>query len=45
MATLARKWLSGNRGGVRHLPASTLDAILNAGNHAFNLRVADPYLR
>jgi hypothetical protein len=45
MDGLALKWLSRNRGGVRHLPKSTLDSILDAGNRAFNLRVADPYLR
>ena len=45
MEALARKWLHCNRGGVRHLPAATLDAILDSGTRAFNLRVADPYLR
>jgi hypothetical protein len=45
MDALALKWLSHNRGGVRHLPKQTLDAILDAGPRAFNLRVADPYLR
>lgn len=45
MDTLAKKWLSQNRAGVRHLRKKTLDDILAAGNRAFNLRVADPYLR
>lgn len=45
MDALARKWLSHNLNGVRHLPKQTLDAILDAGHRAFNLRVADPYLR
>ncbi len=45
MDALALNWLSGNRSGVRHLPKQTLDDILAAGSRAFNLRVADPYLR
>lgn len=45
MEGLALKWLSRNRGGVRHLAKGELDEILAAGNRAFNLRVADPYLR
>lgn len=45
MDALAKKWLSHNRAGVRHLSRATLDAILAAGQRAFNLRVADPYLR
>ena len=45
MDALATKWLSENRGGVRHLSKKSLDDILDAGNRAFNLRVADPYLR
>jgi hypothetical protein len=45
MDGLALKWFSQNRSGVRHLPRKTLDEILDAGNRAFNLRVADPYLR
>lgn len=45
MDGLALKWLGENRGGLRHLSRTTLDRILNAGNRAFNLRVADPYLR
>jgi hypothetical protein len=45
MEALARKWLHANRGGVRHLPKAVLDEILGTGTRAFNLRVADPYLR
>jgi len=45
MDALARKWLSHNRSGVRHLRGRELNAILGAGGRAFNLRVADPYLR
>ena len=42
---LAKEWLSHNLHGVRHLTRAKLDEILDAGNRAFNLRVADPYLR
>lgn len=45
MGALANKWLCRNLQGVRHLRKQTLDEILDAGNRAFNLRVADPYLR
>jgi hypothetical protein len=45
MDALARRWFSRNSHGVRHLPKQQLDEILDAGHHAFNLRVADPYLR
>jgi mannose-6-phosphate isomerase-like protein (cupin superfamily) len=45
MDALALKWLSRNRGGVRYLSQRDLNAILDAGQRAFNLRVADPYLR
>lgn len=45
MDGLALKWFSRNRSGVRHLSKSSLDQILDVGNRAFNLRVADPYLR
>jgi hypothetical protein len=45
MDARARQWLSRNRGGVRHLRKQELDDILAAGERAFNLRVADPYLR
>jgi hypothetical protein len=45
MYALARKWLSHNRSGVRHLTKHELDEILDSGGRAFNLRVADPYLR
>lgn len=44
MDALALKWLARNRGGVRHLDKPTLDTILDLGDRAFNLRVADPYL-
>jgi hypothetical protein len=44
MDALARKWLGHNLRGVRHLDKKTLDAVLDAGGRAFNLRVADPYL-
>ena len=45
MDGLATKWLRKNRNGVRHLAKQDLDNILTAGNRAFNLRVADPYLK
>ena len=45
MDSLARKWRAENRSGVSILDRGTLDAILGAGDRAFNLRVADPYLR
>lgn len=45
MDALAMRWVNQNRTGVRHLKKQDLDAILAAGEHAFNLRVADPYLR
>jgi mannose-6-phosphate isomerase-like protein (cupin superfamily) len=45
MYALARKWFVQNKTGVRHLPKPALDRILDTGNRAFNLRVADPYLR
>jgi hypothetical protein len=45
MDALARAWLSQNLRGVRYLPRETLSEILDAGDRAFNLRVADPYLR
>jgi hypothetical protein len=45
MDALAMKWLSRNLSGVRHLAKRDLDEILDAGQRAFNLRVADPYLR
>jgi hypothetical protein len=44
MDALARKWLGHNLRGVRHLDKKTLDEILDIGDRAFNLRVADPYL-
>jgi len=45
MDALALRWLAQNRHGVRHLDTKTLDEILDVGDRAFNLRVADPYLR
>ena len=45
MEAQARRWLDRNRGGVRCLRKQELDGILAAGTRAFNLRVADPYLR
>lgn len=45
MDALAFKWLSQNHFGVRHLSRRHLSEILAAGDRAFNLRVADPYLR
>lgn len=45
MDALALKWLARNLRGVRHLDKKTLDEILDVGDRAFNLRVADPYLR
>ncbi len=45
MDALALKWLARNLRGIRHLDKKTLDEILDAGDRALNLRVADPYLR
>jgi hypothetical protein len=45
MDALAREWLSHNLRGIRHLKREELNKILDAGDRAFNLRVADPYLR
>lgn len=45
MYLLASKWFARNKGGVRYLPGKTVADVLAAGNRAFNLRVADPYLR
>jgi hypothetical protein len=44
MDALASRWSATNKGGVRHVKAGDLRSILGAGNRAFNLRVADPYL-
>jgi len=44
MDALANMWSRQNSGGVRKLEKNTISNILNAGNRAFNLRVADPYL-
>jgi hypothetical protein len=45
MEGLARKWFAKNKAGVRVLTHDWLDRILDAGDRALNLRVADPYLR
>jgi len=45
MYALARRWFSQNPAGMRHLPKRVIDEVLDAGDHAFDLRVADPYLR
>jgi hypothetical protein len=45
MEALARKWFAQNKHGVRILSHDWLNRILDAGNRALNLRVADPYLR
>ena len=45
MQALACRWFSRHKGGVRYLSRDTLHRVLTAGPHAFNLRVADPYLR
>jgi len=45
MNALAGNWLGHNLRGVRHLDKKTLDDVLDSGHRAFNLRVADPYLR
>ena len=45
MDALASEWLSHNLQGIRHLTQEKLHEILDAGDRAFNLRVADPYLR
>lgn len=44
MDALASRWAKQNSGGVRKLEKNKISEILNAGNRAFNLRVADPYL-
>ncbi len=44
MDGLAGMWSKRNREGVRKLEKKTILEILNSGNRAFNLRVADPYL-
>jgi hypothetical protein len=44
MDALANMWSRQNNEGVRKLEKKTITEILNAGNRAFNLRVADPYL-
>jgi mannose-6-phosphate isomerase-like protein (cupin superfamily) len=44
MDALASHWAARNKGGVRHVKAADIRNITDAGNRAFNLRVADPYL-
>jgi hypothetical protein len=44
MDALASMWAKQNNEGVRKLKKKTISEILNAGNRALNLRVADPYL-
>jgi hypothetical protein len=44
MDALANMWAKQNSEGVRLLEKNTISSILNSGNRAFNLRVADPYL-
>jgi hypothetical protein len=44
MDALANMWAKQNNEGVRKLGKNTISEVLNAGNRAFNLRVADPYL-
>lgn len=44
MDALANSWARKNNGGVRKLEKSAINTILQTGNRAFNLRVADPYL-
>jgi mannose-6-phosphate isomerase-like protein (cupin superfamily) len=44
MDALASHWAGRNKGGVRHVRGADIRGILVAGDRAFNLRVADPYL-
>jgi hypothetical protein len=44
MDALASMWARQNNEGVRKLKKKTISEILNAGDRALNLRVADPYL-
>jgi hypothetical protein len=44
MDALASMWAKQNNEGVRKLEKNTIINILNSGNRALNLRVADPYL-
>ena len=44
MDALANMWAKQNNIGARKLERKTISEILNSGNRAFNLRVADPYL-
>ena len=43
MDALASDWAATNPGGVRKLSRAVLMRVLDAGDRAFNLRVADPY--
>ncbi len=45
MHALACRWFSRHKGGVRYLSRNALHQVLSAGHRAFNLRVADPYMR
>jgi hypothetical protein len=44
MDALAGRWARDNDRGVRLLRGAQIEQIIAAGNRAFNLRVADPYL-
>ena len=44
MEALACQWAARNAGGVRLVQGTAIDRIMQAGDRAFNLRVADPYL-
>ena len=44
MDALASRWAATRTGGVRVLRGAEIRTILGAGDRAFNLRVADPYL-
>ncbi len=44
MDALAGRWARNNSGGIRKIDKNTISEILDAGNRAFNIRVADPYL-
>jgi hypothetical protein len=43
MDAMASDWATSNLGGVRVLKREVLTRVLDAGDRAFNLRVADPY--
>jgi hypothetical protein len=44
MDALASRWAAASTGGTRVLRGAEIRTILGAGDRAFNLRVADPYL-